>query len=338
METPRIMLLQIFAAWPPPAPPQCTIFLPIFSSTGFAAAKALSSPPHMKVSVAPLAPPVPPETGASTERTPCSEASAWACTALSTSMVEQSMISAPLVIAGSISVHTERTCLPAGSIVITTSAPFTALTALSAITAPSAFACLREASTKSKPVTLSPALTRLAAIGPPMLPSPMNAMLAMSSSLRSACLFYFVEYQFVGADFGEVRRDHLGCDILDPRRRPAGIAILVDQSRPHAFAKIVAGKYFQRGAIFPHQALFERGRCPPQPQQFQGHHHAARRLFIQCLQCRLRQLRTIPVQGCDDISHPVVGEPGVDARLKRRDRSRCLAGRETIDRRFHVGR
>ena len=67
MEMPRIMLLQILAACPAPAPPQCTIFLPIFSSTGFAAANALSSPPHMKVSVAPLAPPVPPDTGASTE-------------------------------------------------------------------------------------------------------------------------------------------------------------------------------------------------------------------------------------------------------------------------------
>ena len=54
----------------------------------------------MKVSVAPLAPPVPPDTGASTEAMPCLAASAWACTALSTSMVEQSMISAPLAIDG----------------------------------------------------------------------------------------------------------------------------------------------------------------------------------------------------------------------------------------------
>src|SRR6202008_3135003 len=76
MEMPRIMLLQILAACPAPAPPQCTIFLPMFSSTGLAAANALSSPPHMKVSVAALAPPVPPETGASTDNTPCLAASA----------------------------------------------------------------------------------------------------------------------------------------------------------------------------------------------------------------------------------------------------------------------
>ena len=144
----------------------------------------------MNVSVAPLAPPVPPDTGASTEAMPCFAASAWACLALSTSMVEQSMISAPLVIDGKISVQTDSTCLPAGSIVMTTSAPFTAATALSAIAAPSALAWLREASTRSNAITLWPALTRLAAIGPPMLPRPMNAMLAIFSSLRSGRFYY----------------------------------------------------------------------------------------------------------------------------------------------------
>ena len=55
-------------------------------------------------------------------------------------MVEQSMISVPLVIAGTTSFQTESTCLPAGSMVMTTSAPFTEATALSAIAAPSALA------------------------------------------------------------------------------------------------------------------------------------------------------------------------------------------------------
>src|SRR3982075_1781845 len=228
METARIMLLQISAASPPPAPPQCTIFLPIFSSTGFAAAMALSSPPHMKVSVAPLAPPVPPDTGASTEATPCFAAIACACFALSTSMVEQSIINAPFATAGNISVQTETTCLPAGSIVITTSAAFTAAAALSAMAAPSAFAWLREASTRSKPVTLSPALTRLAAIGPPMLPRPMNAMFAIALfPPLQQFLFCVIEHEFVGADVGEVRRHHRTRDVLDGRRRPARIAVLV---------------------------------------------------------------------------------------------------------------
>jgi hypothetical protein len=38
---------------------------------------------------------------------------------------------------------------------------------------------------------LWPALTRLAAIGPPILPRPMNAMLAISQLLRFRFLFLF---------------------------------------------------------------------------------------------------------------------------------------------------
>src|ERR1700712_3033502 len=140
MEIPSIMLLQILAACPAPGPPQCTIFLPIASRTGLAAANALASPPAINVNVAPFAPPVPPDHGASTESTDALLASACACRELSTSMVEQSITSAPLATDGMISLHTETTCLPAGSMVMTASAPFTAATALSAMLAPSALA------------------------------------------------------------------------------------------------------------------------------------------------------------------------------------------------------
>src|SRR3954449_2683962 len=171
-------------------------------------------------------------------------------------MVEQSMTSDPLLIAGNISVHTESTCLPAGSIVTTTSAPLTAPGALSAMPAPSELACFREASTRSNPVTLWPALTRLAAIGPPMLPRPMNAMLVMMRfPSQKEMLFCLTENQFAGAKFGEVRRDHLRRQILDARRRPARISILVDHGRAHAFPEIVAGEHLKRGAIFAHQAF-----------------------------------------------------------------------------------
>src|SRR5664279_2538339 len=98
--------------------------------------------------------PVPPDTGASTEGMPCRVASACACLALSTSMVEQSMISVPLVMDGMTSLQTDSTCLPAGSMVMTTSAPFTAAAALSAIPAPSLDAWAREGSTRSNAVTL----------------------------------------------------------------------------------------------------------------------------------------------------------------------------------------
>ena len=99
------------------------------------------------------------------------------------------MISAPLLIEGTTSVQTEITCLPAGSMVMTVSAPFTAAAALSAMVAPSLLAWFFEASTRSKAMTLWPALTRLAAIGPPILPRPMNAIFAISNPPRVPFLF-----------------------------------------------------------------------------------------------------------------------------------------------------
>ena len=49
----------------------------------------------MKVSVPAAAPPVPPDTGASSDIIPAAAAAVCACRALSTSMVEQSMNSVP---------------------------------------------------------------------------------------------------------------------------------------------------------------------------------------------------------------------------------------------------
>src|SRR5271165_2590375 len=64
--------------------------------------------------------------------------------------------------------------------VTTASASATALRALAAMVTPAAAAVVFAASTRSKPATEWPALTRLAAIGPPMLPRPRNAILAMT--------------------------------------------------------------------------------------------------------------------------------------------------------------
>ena len=54
--------------------------------------------------------------------------------------VVPSMTKGALLIEGITSVHTDSTCLPAGSMVMTASAPFTAATELSATLAPSALA------------------------------------------------------------------------------------------------------------------------------------------------------------------------------------------------------
>src|SRR5205807_10299874 len=112
--------------------------------------------------------------------------------------------------------------------------PLTAPTELSAIAAPSAFACLREASTRSNATTLWPALTRLAAIGPPMLPRPMNAIFAISNPPLETCLVWSAKSEFVGADLGEIRRDHCRRHVLDQRRRPFWTAVLVDHGSAHA--------------------------------------------------------------------------------------------------------
>ena len=88
-----IMLLQIFAACPAPGPPACTMFLPIACSTGSPRANAVSLPPTMKVSVAAVAPPTPPDTGASSISNPATRAASVTVRALSTSIVEQSISS-----------------------------------------------------------------------------------------------------------------------------------------------------------------------------------------------------------------------------------------------------
>ncbi|MDT4810267.1 hypothetical protein FQZ97_431760 [compost metagenome] len=57
--------LATLQTWPSPAPPTSVTFLPILSSSGFTRPKVPSSPPHMIVRLAALAPTSPPETGAS---------------------------------------------------------------------------------------------------------------------------------------------------------------------------------------------------------------------------------------------------------------------------------
>src|SRR5277367_4198436 len=63
--------------------------------------------------------------------------------------------------------------------VTTVSALATASRALATMATPDAAAAVFATSTRSKPATTWPALTRFAAIGAPMLPRPMNAILDM---------------------------------------------------------------------------------------------------------------------------------------------------------------
>src|ERR1700712_731279 len=74
---------------------------------------------------------------------------------------------------------------PLGSEVMTTSASVTASAPVSNTFAPVASAAAFRSATGSKPRTANPPATRFAAIGPPMLPSPKNAIVVISSSLPS---------------------------------------------------------------------------------------------------------------------------------------------------------
>ena len=138
METPSTMLLQILAAWPAPASPAWITALAMGDSACSTRLKhALLAADHEGKRCRPPPPAMPPDTGASAKAKP--EASAWAPTsrALSTSMVEQSISRAPGRASGStLSANTWRTCWPAGSMVMTTSASLTASAALSAVVQP----------------------------------------------------------------------------------------------------------------------------------------------------------------------------------------------------------
>ena len=91
---PSSMLLHIFTAWPAPEAPAWKTFFPINWSSGRAVSRSPSEPPTMKVSVPASAPPVPPETGASSMPMPFARAAAATSRAVPGSMVLQSTSSA----------------------------------------------------------------------------------------------------------------------------------------------------------------------------------------------------------------------------------------------------
>ena len=158
----------------------------MWARMGLAASKSASSPPTIKVRVPALAPATPPETGASIQRMPRAFAASPTWRADATSMVEQSTTRAPAGKAASRSCpplpasQSARTCSPAGSMLMTTSQSATASRASPAAIQPAAIALATLSGIKSNTRTPCPALARLAAMGPPMLPSPINPILVIS--------------------------------------------------------------------------------------------------------------------------------------------------------------
>ncbi len=176
------MLLQIFAAWPEPSCPAWMTAFAIGSRNGFARSNCSLVPPTIRARVPAAAAAIPPETGASTKSKPLAFIASPTSRALATSIVEQSIRSAPALALGETSFsNTARTCLAAGSMVMTTSASFTASAADPAARQPPATAFSTASGTRSNARTSWPALARFGAIPPPIWPRPMNAMRAISS-------------------------------------------------------------------------------------------------------------------------------------------------------------
>ncbi|MNS26471.1 hypothetical protein D3C72_583980 [compost metagenome] len=180
------MLLHILAIWPAPSAPAWNRFCPMQARMGLAASKSADSPPTIKVRVPAAAPVTPPETGASRKRMPRAFAASPTARAEATSMVEQSITCAPAGSAPSRSwpppsdSQSPRTCSPAGSMLMARSQPVTASRASPAAIQPAAIALTTLSGIKSKTRTAWPALARFAAMGPPMLPSPINPILVIS--------------------------------------------------------------------------------------------------------------------------------------------------------------
>jgi hypothetical protein len=136
----------------------------------------------MKVSVPAMAPPVPPDTGASIIATPLAAAASATLRDVAAAMVLLSITSVPALMLSSRPGlpapprNRPSTCALAGSMLMTTSASATVSAADLAIGRPSAPNFLQASAERSKALSVWPALCRFRAIGPPMLPRPMNAI------------------------------------------------------------------------------------------------------------------------------------------------------------------
>ena len=165
-------------------------------------------------------------------------------------------------------------------------------------------------------------------------------MRSWPSSISSADAFrWLVEHQFVGADLGEIRREHLRRHVLDPRRRPVsdcGPCRSPRRGRPRGNRRCgrpPAPRDIRAPGILPGR------RAARQPQQLQRHHHAARRFFVQRLQGRQRELRAValraprrcPPCGRSRTSASIIGSFAATGPA-------ALAGRKAVDQLADIGR
>src|SRR5262245_26965472 len=187
-DTPAIRLLQSFTTSPLPTGPTWKMLAPMASRTGRAAAKSSAEPPTMMASVPSTARGTPPDTGASTKRSPRSTAAAATRRETPGSIVDMSTQSVPLRAAARTPPspeYADSTLGDDGSIVTTTSAVATTSAALAAAVIPAAAAACTAAGFMSKALTANPFFTRFFAMGSPIVPTPMNPIRVISFPPRN---------------------------------------------------------------------------------------------------------------------------------------------------------
>src|SRR3954453_20915634 len=174
--------LAALTVWPPPLGPTRTTVLPTASKTGRAASKSARSPPTMMDRAAFFAPASPPETGASRMRSPRFRACLASSPVTSGRMLEKSMTSVPGLAFSKTPpapVSTSWTSGKSGTMTAATSASRTASPIDAAPRPPCSTSRSTAAGERLTPTTSNPASTRCAAIGPPMMPSPMKPIVVM---------------------------------------------------------------------------------------------------------------------------------------------------------------
>ena len=142
MVAPRIMLLQIFAAWPAPSSPAWITALAIGSRNGRARSNCSSVPPTMKARVPAAAAAMPPETGASTKAKPFASSPRRHRARLRRRWSSNRSAARRLGVGRDVVLDTPRAhACAAGSMVMTTSASLTASAADPAAVQPPAPPC-----------------------------------------------------------------------------------------------------------------------------------------------------------------------------------------------------
>src|SRR5262249_47287813 len=106
----------------------------------------------------------------------------------------------------------------------------------------------------SKPLTWCPALTRLAAIGAPILPRPMKPMVAISGS---SCLIVWGEAELAIGNRSEKDVDHAVADFGEGCRLPVRFLFFVDEHRAPPFVEVLGGHHMLRQPIFEGECGFE---------------------------------------------------------------------------------